>query len=440
MQESFFYKLFKELQNWFRFFKNYFYENFIFELITIFSNLKKITCFLIFTPLIYWGVKAQILVVVLFSIYYIILFVMLFFIKTNYTIKCEELPFNGDYLTRYSLYHVFVAIPQAKGYILVYNIMYVLFNKDSLARVTFSYWIIIFMCILPLFIIKIYVYLMVGVSYLSIQVSSKMINKAFGLLKWNYESNKALYQTILINCIITFSHSISDAEEKKIIFKNQTIFFNMKGVLANFSKNTKDVHKLYEAYNLSKNNEIDIIKINNHIAFHQSSYKYNDKNITVNLTHSEELTIINEETGNEEKVCLIKSYKPDFKGNDDYNYFTKPYELDMKDNYVRGWSGEYQPKLNDYSKSAHNYLLESKNEPMLYLSKSIFTKKESSPSLYEYATDCKLKIAIKIKLIKEFEEENQEYLSTPIGKHEYDIFKKIMDPLLKLKKNNDVLF
>jgi len=238
----------------------------------------------------------------------------------------------------------------------------------------------------------------------------------------------------MINCIIIYSTSISLAEERKIILKDGGVIFNMKEFLVQFSKNTKNAYKLFEAYEVQNVKKLDLIKVNNHYSFYMGSDKYKDKNITTNLTHYSKLTVMYEKTSKTEKVDLNKKYNPDLLGEKKDNYFTLPYEIEKATNTVESCKITNKIIANNYAISAYNYLLESRNEPLLYLSQDIFRKNNNNPSLHEYATDYKLSISVKIGLINEFEKENEEYLNTPKGKEEYEIFKKIMDPLLKFKK------
>ena len=102
----------------------------------IILDFKKVLFFILFIPICYFVIRVQIYIVLLFIFYYLVIFIVCLLLKTNYIIKCEELPAHNSKLIYYSIFNIFFAIPKAKSFITVYSFLQFLntFKKAAIKK------------------------------------------------------------------------------------------------------------------------------------------------------------------------------------------------------------------------------------------------------------------------------------------------------------------
>lgn len=219
----------KRLMNNLNMLKYLIINNFNFFFINIYKislDFKKIILTCILTPVCYFIIKFQICIGFLFLIYFIIITFFLFLLKTEKNVECQEIPVNTDKIFLYCVYNIFCAIPKAKAFIIIYEIIYFIKNKSI--KDNKNKFLLIFFSFLIIFLIKLTIFFVLGVSYFSILITSNFVIEFFFILEKDSESNKAKYQHIMMNCFVLISNVINSADSKKIIFKKDNIILNMK--------------------------------------------------------------------------------------------------------------------------------------------------------------------------------------------------------------------
>lgn len=410
---------------------NIFINKFVFNLINNLKQIKtiyKFTTFIIFIPLIFYIIKIQFYIGFIFFTFYILYFSCFFFIKSPFNIECKETYLNTSHIYRYALYNIFIQIPKSYGYFFFYQTL-LFFNKTVKYENKFSYLNILIFTVM-FFIIFIYKYtflFIVGYSYLSIIISSNFTIIIFRLLNFKYENNKAVIETLIINCIINYCDMINKVEKLKISYNEDFILkFNFYdkifSILKNFKKPELIINSINDK-NFKKN--IDVIYYNNHFTATQQSIKYKDKNISTNYTSNKEFNIIYSEKNNEKllkQIILDNPKNPNFIGENKANYLTPPHEINFDVSKIKNFPKKYLIKSNELKEDAFNHLLKNKNSLVLYSENGIILKKEDAPNLVEYSKEYELPIYNQIKNIIEFEKINENYLNTEKGKQEFQLF------------------
>lgn len=141
--------------------------------------------------------------------------------------------------------------------------------------------------------------------------------------------------------------------------------------------------------------------INNHYGWYQSSEKYKDVNLSVNLT-----------LDNFIKVDGISSFlrygfKPNLIGQNKPNFFTFPYLFKFKNNKLQEFPLNYIQKANSLKSSVNDYLIENKDISLIELENKHFTELKEKISLESYAKEFQLPIFFQMFNINKFEHINQ---------------------------------
>ena len=384
--------------------------DFFTNLFEILKSLKKIISFLIILPFSYYVVKFQIYIGFFFLLYYCVNFVLIFSLKTEYVSKCEELPLNTSHFYKYAAYNIFVGIPRAKAYIIHYNFFYFLLNlnRDFFKKVSIYFFITLGVVFLLFFFINFSIFIIFGVSYLSVYVSTKTINKIFSLSSYNYESNEALYQTILLNCFITNSSSVAEAHLKKIIFKKNEIIFNIKDLVKKFFAKVKNSNLLFEVYSAD---DTEAIFFKNHYTFLLAS-RYGKTHLATNFTSKGEVKIINKTTiegkliTSEETLQLHSKFNPNLKREDRDNFLVNPFKLDMQTSNFEKANPDMLHRANLHKCEVNAFFLKYKDEKIMEWVDGQLIRDENAPTLTEFSKEHKINIFNKITLLSKFEEEN----------------------------------
>lgn len=153
-----------------------------------------------------------------------------------YILKCEEISLNTSRLTFYSFFNVFIFVPRAKAFIFFYHTVRYIYKTRKINNDIFYFFNILFFIACG-YLIKMSILLIVGYSYITLMVTSNFVIKYFDILRWKYEDSTAKYQHILFNCFISDCESISDANDMRVIIKNNELVFNPKCYLKNLYKN-----------------------------------------------------------------------------------------------------------------------------------------------------------------------------------------------------------
>lgn len=415
-------------------------KKFFYNLIIIFSDYKKIIIFFMILPVIYYLIQIQFLFCTIFIIYYVLCFINVYFLKSNDIIECKELELNPIYIYRYSLYNIIIAIPKAKAFLFFYSLLENIFMKNK--KDLLFYFTLILILILNI-LFKISIIFLFSVSYLSILVSSETIIIFFNIIYLNYNSKKALIQTILINCFILSSESIAIADEKRIIIEKDKIVFNSNNFMRMFLNKVKRPELFNEAFNSAPKTVSAFI--NNHYTYIQQSFKYKNKNIANNFTSNNEIKAVGLE-GNK-KITLKGEHKPNVMGDNKPNYLTYNYELDLNNSSIHELDESKLVKMNSFKKAAENHIITSKDDQMLNCDRNGFKYNKNATKVSEYAKEFKLPVHKDIEKITEFEKLNENYLNSDNGKAEYEIAKKIvkkeninMNEFNKIKNNDSDIF
>jgi hypothetical protein len=202
----------------------------------------------------------------------------------------------------------------------------------------------------------------------------------------------------------------------------------MKGLFKGFFENVKNVQLLIDSYN---SNDLKALNVNGHYALIQESQKYKDKNLTTNFTSKSELKIkeiISDDNLiiEDKKIHLTAKFMPNLKGQSKNDFLTPPYELDKKTSLIKDIKKDIILNINERKDAVNSFLLECKDEKILYLKNEDFIKKNNSLTVKEYSQDYNLSLSKKIKLKEKFEKLNEEYLNTEKGKQEYNFLKQYL--------------
>ncbi len=400
------------------------FKEILINLILIFKNPKMLISFLVLLPFIYYIIKIQIIIGFIFFIWYFIIFLIFYnFLKTNYEINCREISINFSHIFRYTILNTFLFVPKAKAYIIFYNILYIIWNKKE--KFNFLNTIFIFIIFFIIYLIKLSIVLLIGYTFLSLFITSNFIIKLFKLLSRNFENKKAMFQHILINCCLNSVDSVGKAEEMNIIIKNKNIIFNMIDIFKNFFEKIKNPELFWKAY-YKKFYNIEIGYYNKHFTFIINSKKYNDKNLSKNLTSSEKINVKNINNENIKYICK-DSYKPNLKGEEKINFLTPTYELDMESSQIGVIKDiNTELKMQTFMNNVQASILNNKCEKIIYSKNDIFIEKQNVPTIEEYANEYKLDITDCINNLTKFEKINEECLNTPEGVVTYTLIKQWM--------------
>lgn len=399
------------------------------NLIIISKNKNMLIMFLILLPIVYHIIKIQILFGVIFCIFYLSIFILYNnILKSNHIINCKEVELNTKYMYRYSFFNIFLFVPKAKAFFLIYNFLNIIINSKMKKNEKIFLSLIFFIIS---FFIKIYILLIIGYSFLSIITTSNLIITYFETTSWKYESQKAKNQHIIMNCLLDNKDSVGEVDNIRIIIKNNEITFNADKFTKYFLSKVASPEKIQKAFTPEKGNIFSKKFVNDHFSWSISSPKFANKNLTKNKTSSPKINVIKEDKSVEKVECSDK-YNPRLDGKDKTDYLTRSYQLKKEDTIIKEVPENIRINMQNESKYVHNSMIDDKNEKMLFSENGKFYSKENSPTVEEYTKDAKIPIYEKIKLIKEFEENNEKYLSSEEGKKEYEIYKNI----IKGNKNN----
>lgn len=285
----------------------------------IFIDKKKFLLFFLLVPFVFLIIRIQILIGVSLFFCYALFIALILILKTEKTITCEELPVNTDRLVFYSLYNIFFGVPKAKSFLLIYEILYFITNyhlrpnKNLLFPMVLSFVVV--------FLIKFSIFIILGVSYLSIFITSNFIVNLFGILEGDFETKKSKEQHILMNSFVLISSSVGLADSKKIIISFDNITLNPKGNWDVFFSNVKNPELFLQNYYSPIFSQTKFMYINNHYAWYQDSTKYKNIKLGVNFTSNNKIVVIGE--NNEEKIIKLDcGTRPNFSGQDKLNFFT----------------------------------------------------------------------------------------------------------------------
>lgn len=399
------------------------FQKFLANIFIIFNEKKKIICFLLFLPITYYLVKIQIYVVIFFVLWYLILFIIFYkLLKSQLTISCEEAPLNTSNLSNYVILNTFIFIPKAKAFIIVYNFLFFIFKKKE--KLNFSIFFILSLVFLVIYVFKISLILITGYTFLSISVTSDFVINLFNTLTWNYESKKAKYQHILINCFLNNKDTVGKADEMKIIINNGDVFFNMIQKFYQLFSKFKNLELLGNNYLDIKDN-IYVGNINNHYNCLVESTKYPDFNISKNVTSSLFVNSL-DENGIISKIECRDGFWPNIKGQNKGNFLSPSYLLDKKSSIVKELQSGQNIKLSTFLNRAYLSIIFDKDQKMTFFKDGKLHSDSNTPSVKEFCYDSKIPVTDSIKKIEEFEKVNSEVLNTKEGREAYNVIKKIM--------------
>lgn len=213
------------------FFKNMYikiFKPFLINIFAIFDNFKKgdynkVFIFIASTFIIFILIQVQIMVGIIFLLYYCVIFLLFYFLSIPYVLNYAKLPFNFRYLIRHTIFNLVVLLPRAKAFLYFYNISSFLIKKEYKKikldiQLTVNIILIIILVVSFYYFFKMFL-LVFGFSYLSLFISSHFVNQLFLFLDLKYSTLRAKIQHLIINCIINFDSSIGYVSELFIILK-----------------------------------------------------------------------------------------------------------------------------------------------------------------------------------------------------------------------------
>ena len=415
--------------NWFVILYSFF-KNFIQNLILICKDLKKILLFFFLVPFVYYIIRFEFYCGLVFLMYFTLLFLFFYFLKSSCIIQCSELPLNSSYLIRYSFYNILIQIPKSFSFLIVcsfFGYIFNNFNTKTSKRVydrVFIYNIISFIFLMIVaYLTKLSVLLSVGYSYISLYVSSNLVIKFFNLLQLNYKTKKAFYQTVLLNCFISNSSTISKVDGMRIIFNGGDITFNMKSIFKNFFNNTKNHESLFRSCMSNDYQCTHAILVKGHYGIIEQSPYYKGENLTINYTSHPKIEVHDDKNRCIE-IPTKNQEKPNFIGQDKENYFTPPYTLDTNSSTIGEFPLKYMKKINTFKTKAIILKVASKDDKILINKKNEFYKSEDFLTVKEYSKEYKLPTTSNIEYREFFEKSNKDYLNSEIGSKEYELVKQ----------------
>lgn len=304
-------------------------------------------------------------------------------------------------------------------------------KKNTFKEFFLEYFYIFFL--LPIFFLMYYIrykilnyFNLYGLIYLSVLISSLYVIKLFNLLKLNFENYIAIYQHILINLFIT-NKSIGSASEKTLILDwNYKLTFNVTSFIESFLMKFKNADKLLKAikYTHSDLNSHTYL-INNHFTkLYQSSF-YPDKNLANSLTSTSHINVLND-SNQIEKIDNDFYFYPNAVDKDKVNSIIPNYELDLSTTLIKPIDKLTKFNFNKFTHWSAANLINHKDDKIIYSKDGIFYKKNEAPTVYQYCEDAKLDSFNGLKLVTEFEKDNEELLSTQQGQSDYNVFKMMI--------------
>lgn len=130
--------------------------------------------FLILIPFVFYLIKIQLFISLIFVLYYILYVFILLTLKTEKVVSCEELSVNTDKIFIFSIYNILISIPKAKSFLLIYELLFNIKNKIFL--------FIVIVAFLILFFLKFSIFFLFGVSYFLILITSFFYYRLFWTL------------------------------------------------------------------------------------------------------------------------------------------------------------------------------------------------------------------------------------------------------------------
>jgi hypothetical protein len=180
-----------------------------------------------------------------------LIFILYFFklilalsLKIEEVISFKEKIMVTSRIIPYTFCTILIFIPQAKAFLIFYNLLKFFFDKNNLKK-NYKIYVFTFFVILILFILRYSILIFIGYSYLVLITSSFIVLNIFSLIRFNFESKKALMQHILLNCFLINTGSIGKAITHVLyINENNTFRFNSDPKI--FNKTTEMVNKVVD--------------------------------------------------------------------------------------------------------------------------------------------------------------------------------------------------
>lgn len=295
-------------------------DELIINLKKIFSSVKKTLVFITILPLVYYLVKIQIYVGIIYLLFYFGAFTFFhIFLKTAYIITCDATKISIERLTLYTIFRLLILIPRAKSFLLVYNFLSFIYKSEKLLGNRLSpenyLFIFIFFCISIL--LKLSIPLLCGYSYITLLVASRFVIKLFSIIEFTYPADiKIIYQYILLNCFSDIEYSIGVADYKRIILDKSNITFNGKKSIDNFANlltNTKNIDLLHNVVKTPILDKFQFIFYKGHYTYITKSTSVPGKYAGANCTSKADIKAYNTGNGRFEYVNCIGKSKPNLK-------------------------------------------------------------------------------------------------------------------------------
>jgi hypothetical protein len=145
------------------------------------QKIKKLMFCMLLLPISYMTIKIQLIVGLIFILYYFLTLITILLLNSVWIIKCEEIPLNTSHLIRYSTYNIFIGIPRAKAFVIVYNTLYLILKEKILNKISLVESLSLLFIFILIFLIKFSIVIVFGVSYLVICITIKLTNEIFDL-------------------------------------------------------------------------------------------------------------------------------------------------------------------------------------------------------------------------------------------------------------------
>ena len=443
LNKQYFFPAFELLKNIFDRFFVLFFKN----LLSVFSQKEKFFSFIVVTPIIFIFIQLQIIFGIIFLIFYVTVFILFYFLATPSVITSVELPFNFKYLLRNTIFHLVILLPRAKAYLYFYNTIFFIFNKNykkiiiNLHTILNVFFIVTILLLFYYF--NRYFLWIFGVSYWSTFMSCIFVNRVFVFLTYKYETKKAKYQHIMINCILNFDTSVGYASDLGIILKcadnnKFVVLFNNWDQIKELAKNFKRLDLFFKSLDVNLGVFTYKSMFNNNLSFFNKSSIINpdaeNLNITISVTPNPNFEVI-KENGSKETFKLKHLFKHPrwIKNSNIYRdrvlYFTPTFQTESEKIEIKEIPYDYVGLLHWFGYQSSLNILFNKDDALLFTDGHNYHLLKDAPTVAEHAIENKIKLHLNIQYLNQFEESNKDYLNTPQGKQDYTILQTFVKSL-----------
>lgn len=205
--------------------------------------------------------------------------------------------------------------------------------------------------------------------------------------------------------------------EKKIIFENEKVTFNVKWFLGYELKNTQELKNVFS----SKVYNVDFVKINKHFGCIESSPKNKAYNLAVNTTSVKYKNIYDDRNEKISVMAVNYHQTPNLYGQNKSNGILGPYAVDELTNEIEDFN-PFLININTFVCKAMAVIILNKDEPLCFLENNELRLDTKGRSIKDYLKEGDFDSFRRLLLWEQFKVDNADFFKTIEGKKEMKRF------------------